>query len=113
MDKQGRSVRLFVQVNTGEEEQKGGVNPKDLESLMTYCQDDLNLKIEGLMCIPPADEEPAMHFALLHNYARRFGVKALSMGMSKDYETAIKFGATHVRVGTRIFGTRPPFQQKS
>lgn len=97
--------KLLVQVNTGEEEQKAGVAPHDLPALLDLCAEH-QLAIEGLMCIPPEDEEPAMHFALLAKLAKRHGLSVLSMGMSGDYETAIKFGATHVRVGSALFGER-------
>lgn len=106
MEKQGRHPRLFVQVNTGEEEQKAGVAPAELADLLSLARDELGLTIEGLMCIPPLDEEPALHFALLAELAARHGLKNLSMGMSADYEAAIAFGATHIRVGTAIFGAR-------
>lgn len=98
--------RLFVQVNTGEEPQKAGIAPQDLESFLGRCRDEWALDIEGLMCIPPADEEPALHFALLEKLAQRHGLAKLSMGMSGDFETAIQFGATHVRVGSALFGER-------
>jgi PLP dependent protein len=97
--------KLLIQVNTGEEEQKAGVAPRDLPALLDLCI-ARSLPIEGLMCIPPEDEEPAMHFALLAKLAQRHGLGVLSMGMSGDFETAIKFGATHVRVGSALFGTR-------
>ena len=97
--------KLLVQVNTGEEEQKAGVAPRDLPALLNLCATQ-RLPIEGLMCIPPENEEPAMHFALLAKLARRHDLGVLSMGMSGDFEAAIKFGATHVRVGSALFGTR-------
>ncbi|CAN1508585.1 COG0325 Predicted enzyme with a TIM-barrel fold [Caulobacteraceae bacterium] len=97
--------KLLVQVNTGEEEQKAGVAPRDLPALLNLCA-ARRLPIEGLMCIPPEDEEPAMHFALLAKLAQRHGLGVLSMGMSGDFEAAITFGATHVRVGSALFGTR-------
>jgi PLP dependent protein len=97
--------KLLIQVNTGEEEQKAGVAPRDLPALLDLCA-ARGLPIEGLMCIPPEDEEPAMHFALLAKLAQRHGLGVLSMGMSGDFETAITFGATHVRVGSALFGTR-------
>ncbi len=99
--------RLFVQVNTGEEPQKAGVVPGEVESFIALCRDTFGLAIDGLMCIPPFDEEPAMHFALLAKIAERVGVKELSMGMSGDFARAISFGATYVRIGTAIFGERP------
>jgi pyridoxal phosphate enzyme (YggS family) len=98
--------RLFVQVNTGEEPQKSGVIPGEAETFIALCRDTFGLAIEGLMCIPPLDEEPAMHFALLAKIAEKVGVKELSMGMSGDFARAISFGATHVRIGTAIFGAR-------
>jgi PLP dependent protein len=109
MARQGRRPRLFVEVNTGEEPQKAGVLPAEADAFIAHCR-SLGLEIAGLMCIPPAEEEPALHFALLREIARRNGIAQLSMGMSADYETAIRFGATHVRVGTAIFGERevPP-----
>ena len=102
----GCPPRLFVQVNTGEEAQKGGIVPAEIDGFLALCRDRLGLGIEGLMCLPPADEEPALHFALLHEAARRNGLLGLSMGMSADYETALAFGASHVRIGTNIFGPR-------
>lgn len=101
-----RPPRLFVQVNTGEEPQKGGIAPAEIDGFLTLCRDRLGLGVEGLMCLPPADEEPTLHFALLHEAARRNGLLGLSMGMSADYETALAFGASHVRIGTNIFGRR-------
>ncbi|MBO6638625.1 MAG: YggS family pyridoxal phosphate-dependent enzyme [Roseitalea sp.] len=103
---QGRSPRLYVQVNTGEEPQKAGVAPADTVSFVAMCRDELDLEIEGLMCIPPFDENPGPHFALLKTLAAKSGVSRLSMGMSGDFETAIAFGATSVRVGSAIFGAR-------
>lgn len=97
--------KLLVQVNTGEEEQKAGVAPRELPALLDLCAEH-QLAIEGLMCIPPEEEEPAMHFALLAKLAKRHGLSVLSMGMSGDFETAISFGATHVRVGSALFGER-------
>lgn len=105
-DKSGRKIDLFVQVNTGEEEQKAGVMPRDATAFIADCRERLKLPITGLMCIPPVDEEPALHFALLQKIARENGIANLSMGMSADFETAIRFGATHVRIGTAIFGER-------
>jgi pyridoxal phosphate enzyme (YggS family) len=102
-----KRLRLFVQVNTGEEQQKAGVLPADADAFIALCRDTFGLAIDGLMCIPPFDEEPAMHFALLAKIAARAGVKELSMGMSGDFVRAIPFGATYVRVGTAIFGDRP------
>lgn len=102
----GRTPRLFVQVNTGEEPQKAGVVPQEADAFIAECRDVHGLPIEGLMCIPPADEPAAPHFALLAKIARRNGLSTLSMGMSGDYETAVELGATYVRVGSAIFGTR-------
>lgn len=106
MAKQGRTLDLFVQVNTGEEPQKAGIAPKETAAFVAYCRDELRLSISGLMCIPPADEMPAPHFALLAKMAKELGLAKLSMGMSADFECAINLGATHVRVGTAIFGAR-------
>ena len=106
--RQGRRPQLFVQVNTGEEPQKAGVAPKDLPALLALCRTELGLEIAGLMCIPPVDEEPAVHFAFLAKLARENGLAGLSMGMSDDFTTATELGATHVRVGSAIFGSRPP-----
>ena len=108
MKKQGRFLPCFIQVNTGEEEQKSGISPKDAVDFCNYCQGDLGLDIRGLMCIPPLDEEAAMHFALLKTLADKASLKELSMGMSEDFTEAIQFGATHVRVGTALFGERIP-----
>ena len=102
----GRMPVLFVQVNTGEEEQKAGVRPREAEAFVELCRETLNLPIAGLMCVPPVGEPPAPHFALLQKMARELGLPFLSMGISGDFETAIRFGATHVRVGTSIFGER-------
>jgi len=107
MDRQDRRPSLFVQVNTGEESQKAGVPPAEAEAFVAWCRDELHLPVVGLMCIPPVDEEPALHFALLAEMARRLGLPELSMGMSGDFETAVRLGATSVRVGTAIFGARP------
>jgi pyridoxal phosphate enzyme (YggS family) len=106
MKRQGRNPRLFVQVNTGLEVQKAGIDPRETVAFVTRCRDVHGLSIEGLMCIPPFDENPGPHFALLKKLAKECGVEKLSMGMSGDYETAIAFGATHVRVGSAIFGVR-------
>jgi PLP dependent protein len=106
-EKAGRpSPRVLVQVNTGAEPQKAGVPPRETDALVTACR-DMSLTVEGLMCIPPVEEEPAMHFALMSKIASRNGLSVLSMGMSGDYETAIRFGATHVRLGSALFGARP------
>jgi hypothetical protein len=104
--KTGKAIQLFVQVNTGEEPQKSGVGPRDAAAFVRHCKETLALPVVGLMCIPPLDEEPALHFALLQKLARECALPFLSMGMSDDYETAIRFGATHVRIGTAIFGPR-------
>jgi PLP dependent protein len=104
--KQGKHPKLFVQVNTGLEEQKAGVNPRECVEFVERCRAVHGLKIEGLMCIPPAEENPGPHFALLEKLAKQCGVAALSMGMSADYELAIALGATHVRVGSGVFGMR-------
>ncbi|MDP4795368.1 MAG: YggS family pyridoxal phosphate-dependent enzyme [Rhodospirillales bacterium] len=103
----GRQLPCYVQVNTGEEPQKAGVPPAEVDAFVKTCRTELGLDIQGLMCIPPVDEEPALHFALLAKIAERNGLAVKSMGMSADYQTAITFGATHVRVGTAIFGHRP------
>ena len=105
-DKGAALPRLFVQVNTGDEPQKAGLAPTDTDAFLARCRDEWRLDVEGLMCIPPADEEPALHFALLEKLARRNGLAKLSMGMSGDFETAIALGATHVRVGSALFGAR-------
>ncbi|PRX33892.1 hypothetical protein SAMN05216257_104186 [Meinhardsimonia xiamenensis] len=104
-EEEGRCPRLFVQVNTGAEPQKAGVLPQEADAFIAECR-DLGLVIEGLMCIPPVDEEPSLHFALLAKIAARNGITGLSMGMSADFEKAVAFGATHVRVGSAIFGER-------
>jgi pyridoxal phosphate enzyme (YggS family) len=106
MRRQGRFPRLLVQVNTGAEPQKAGVLPEEADAFVTRCRDVHGLAIDGLMCIPPVDEPPAPHFALLAKIARRLKLTSLSMGMSADYETAIAFGATDVRIGSAIFGER-------
>ena len=104
-DKSGHCPRLFIQVNTGEEPQKAGVLPRQVAELIAYAR-KLELPLEGLMCIPPAEDDAAPHFAFLAKLARDHGLSQLSMGMSGDFELAVKFDATHVRVGTAIFGTR-------
>ncbi len=108
MDKRGRQLPIFVQVNTGEEPQKAGVAPTQADAFIRACREDYGLNVVGCMCIPPVDEEPALHFALLRQIAERNDLTQLSMGMSHDFETAIAFGATHVRVGSAIFGPRTP-----
>ena len=107
MEKSGRCPICYIQVNTGEEPQKAGIHPGEADGFIAQCRDGLKLPIAGLMCIPPQDEEPSLHFALLGEIARRNGLAVLSMGMSGDYEIAVRLGATHVRIGTAIFGTRP------
>lgn len=107
MARQARALQLFIQVNTGEEPQKGGVMPHELSALIAHYKDNKLPGLVGLMCVPPADSNPAPHFALLQKMAAEYQLPLLSMGMSSDYETAIRFGATHVRVGTAIFGERP------
>ena len=111
-DKAGKPLRVLVQVNTGAEPQKAGVLPEEADALIAHAR-SLELMVEGLMCIPPADEAPGIHFALLRKIARRNGLEVLSMGMSGDYETAIRFGATHVRVGSALFGERNTLQTAS
>jgi len=106
MERSGRRLPCLIEVNTGEEPQKSGVLPAAADDFIVECRDRLGLPIEGLMCVPPLEEEPALHFALLREIARRSGLGLLSMGMSADFEKAIRFGATHVRVGTAIFGAR-------
>ena len=102
----GRRITCYIEVNTGEEAQKAGVFPAAADDFIRDCRDRLGLPIAGLMCIPPEHEEPSLHFALLREIAKRNSLAVLSMGMSADFETAIRFGATHVRVGTAIFGAR-------
>ena len=106
MEKQDRRLDCYIQVNTGEEEQKAGVAPADADAFIAECREELGLRVVGLMCIPPVDETPALHFAMLREIAKRNGIANLSMGMSGDFETAVEMGATHVRVGTAIFGAR-------
>jgi pyridoxal phosphate enzyme (YggS family) len=103
---QGRQPQLFVQINTGEEPQKAGVAPHEADAFLAACRDTYGLQISGLMCIPPVHEAPAPHFALTAKIAARNGLANLSMGMSADFATAIQFGATHIRVGSAIFGHR-------
>lgn len=106
LEKQEKKVEILIQVNTGEEEQKAGIAPLETADFAAFCRDELRLPIKGLMCIPPVDEEPALHFALLKKMADELGLAKTSMGMSADFETAIALGATYVRVGSAIFGTR-------
>jgi PLP dependent protein len=103
---QKRQPELFVQINTGEEPQKAGISPAEADAFIASCREKYGLSISGLMCIPPVDDPPAPHFALTAKIAARNGLKNLSMGMSADFVVAIQFGATHVRVGTAIFGKR-------
>ncbi|MBS0536365.1 MAG: YggS family pyridoxal phosphate-dependent enzyme [Proteobacteria bacterium] len=110
IDKAGKSPTLFVQINTGAEPQKAGVLPQDADAFIKACSATYGLTISGLMCIPPVEEAPGPHFALTAKIAQRNGIKLLSMGMSADFADAIALGATHVRVGSAIFGTRPPFK---
>ena len=106
MKKQAKPLTLFVQVNTGREPQKAGIDPDEADAFLARCRGEFGLEISGLMCIPPADEDPRPHFDMLREIARRNGLQKLSMGMSGDYPAAIAAGATHVRVGSAIFGTR-------
>jgi hypothetical protein len=106
ISRQQRTLKLFIQVNTGEEPQKAGVMPREGRAFVDFCKVELKLPIVGLMCIPPVDEEPAVHFAFLAKLAKEAGLNGLSMGMSGDFEAAIAFGATHIRVGSAIFGQR-------
>lgn len=106
MDKQDRHLPCFIQVNTGEEPQKAGIAPGEVDAFVAECKDVIGLNIIGLMCIPPVDEAPGEHFALLEKIAKRNNLDRLSMGMSSDYKVAVGFGATHVRVGSAIFGAR-------
>jgi pyridoxal phosphate enzyme (YggS family) len=106
MRRQGKALKLFVQVNTGREPQKAGIDPDDADRFLAECRDVYGLEISGLMCIPPVEEDPKPHFDLLAAIARRNGLSGLSMGMSGDYVQAVASGATHVRVGSAIFGTR-------
>ncbi len=109
MAEEGRRPDCYLQVNTGEEAQKAGIPPREADAFIALCRDELALPVQGLMCIPPFDEEPSPHFALLREIAHRNDLGGLSMGMSADYETAIAFGATLVRVGTAIFGPRESY----
>jgi pyridoxal phosphate enzyme (YggS family) len=106
-ERSGRRLSCFIQVNTGAEPQKAGILPEEADAFIAACIDEFALPIAGLMCIPPAADEPSLHFALLREIAGRHALGGLSMGMSADYEIAIAFGATHIRVGTAIFGARP------
>ena len=106
MKKQNRNLDCLVQVNIGKEPQKSGVMPEELPDFLKLCREDIRLPVKGLMCIPPQGENPAPYFALMHEYKKQLRLDWLSMGMSADYETAIRFGATHIRVGTALFGER-------
>ena len=109
MDEAGRRPVCFIEVNTGEEPHKGGVLPAEADAFIRLCREDLGLPVLGLMCIPPLENEPSLHFALLREIAARNGLEELSMGMTADFEIAIRFGATQVRLGTAIFGERRSF----
>ncbi len=109
MAEEGRRPDCYIQVDTGEEVQKAGIPPGEADAFIRLCRDELGLPVAGLMCIPPLEEEPSLHFALLREIAARNEIQGLSMGMSADYETAIEFGATLVRVGTAIFGPRESY----
>ncbi len=113
IQKRGRSPRMLIQVNTGAEPQKAGVLPGEADAFIALARGTYGLQVEGLMAIPPAEDAPGLHFALLAKIAERNGLSVLSMGMSGDYETAIRFGATHVRVGTALFGERNSFETPS
>jgi pyridoxal phosphate enzyme (YggS family) len=106
MERAGKRPACFIQVNTGEEPQKAGIMPAELDAFVAACRDTHKLPVVGLMCIPPVNEEPALHFALLAKMAARNGLAKVSMGMSADYEAAVRLGATHVRVGSALFGAR-------
>lgn len=108
MRKQGRRLKLFAQINTGDEPQKAGVSPQAADEFIRHCQEELGLGLSGLMCIPPVGEQASPHFALLASIAKRHGLAELSMGMSADFALAIQLGATYVRVGSAIFGGRQP-----
>ena len=112
-DAQGRQVECFIQINIGEEPQKAGILPREADGFIAECRGSMNLPIAGLMCIPPADEEAGLYFGLLAEMAARSGLDRISMGMSGDFETAVRLGATHVRVGTAIFGQRQPVRAMS
>ena len=103
---QNKYIQCFIQVNTGDEPQKSGISPCDLSSFVDFCREEVGLPITGLMCIPPVDEEAAIHFGFLNTLASRNNLTGLSMGMSSDYAEAIRFGATHIRVGSALFGSR-------
>jgi pyridoxal phosphate enzyme (YggS family) len=104
--KTGKNIECYIQINTGDEPQKSGISPSKSDEFISYCINELSLNITGLMCIPPFDEEASAHFAFLSKIAKKHGLKILSMGMSSDYDLAIQQGATHIRVGSKIFGAR-------
>ena len=108
-EEEAKKCDIYIQINTGHEKQKAGILPESADKFITLCRDDLKLPVKGVMCIPPFDEDSTQHFKLLKEIADRNNIKNLSMGMSSDFEKAIKNGATHVRVGTAIFGTRPGY----
>lgn len=108
-EEEQKKVEIYVQVNTGLEDQKAGASPDEVDGLIQLCRDELNLSVKGVMCIPPLDEDPTDHFELLRSIAKRNNIEYISMGMSSDFEKAIRHGATHVRVGTAIFGKRPGY----
>jgi len=110
MERLGRRPECLIQVNTGKEPQKAGIAPEEADAFVAFARDDLGLPVTGMMCIPPIDEEPSLHFALLAEIAARNDLPVLSIGMSADYDVAVRFGATSVRVGTAIFGERPQAQ---
>jgi len=110
MDEEDRRPEVLIQVNTGDEPQKHGIALSEVDSFIRECAEEYRLPVTGLMCIPPVDEEPSLHFALLREIARRHDLSELSMGMTADYPVAVRFGATMVRVGTAIFGSRPPLR---
>ena len=112
MEAQKIRPKCYIQVNTGEEKQKAGLLPADVDTFVKHCRDELGLPIVGLMCIPPAEDNPSLHFGLLSEMAKRNGLEKLSMGMSSDFEMAVELGATSVRVGTAIFGSRTKFKEK-
>ena len=109
LEEEAKKCDIYIQINTGREKQKAGILPESADKFITLCRDDLKLPVKGVMCIPPFDEDSTQHFKLLKEIADRNNIKNLSMGMSGDFEKAIKNGATHVRVGTAIFGTRPGY----
>lgn len=108
-EEEQKQVEIYVQINTGLEDQKAGASPDEADGLIQLCRDELNLSVKGVMCIPPFDEDPTEHFKLLRSIAKRNNIEYISMGMSGDFEKAIEHGATHVRVGTAIFGKRPGY----